>query len=93
MFNNSIYSNPAGWAVRIVGTNRRYITVSAVTALTGCFIILLVSFRITLIWQLLIIPPVFIVTIELPLYCLRALRSVVKGYCNGQARSPSTIRK
>ena len=80
MFKDSVFTNPTGWAVRIVGTKRRYTAFSAFTALAGCFIILLVSFRITEVWKLLlVIPPVFIVTVELPLYCLRSLRSFVVG--------------
>lgn len=79
MFENSIFKNPAGWAGMVAGTRGRYIFTSLVSVVTGLSVFFVMVLSLNNVWIRLITGIcIFAVAIELPLYSLRALRTLLK---------------
>jgi hypothetical protein len=87
MSGSTIYTNPVGWARRVAGTRRRYLLVSAAVAAAGTGLLLMIVFTCTQLWIRLAGGFLTVcVAIEMPLYCLRAIRAFLTEGCSGKGR-------
>lgn len=78
MAGSTIFTNPAGWARRVAGTRKRYLLVSAALAAAGTGLLVVILFSEAQLWVRLTGGFLTVcAAIEMPLYCLRALRALI----------------
>lgn len=78
MFENSIARNPVGWARNLAGTKKRYRIVSLLVGIAGGWIVFIQLSEFQKDWTGVINLIITItVAVELPLYMLRALRTLI----------------
>jgi len=91
LFENNVFTNPQGWAQKIVGATWRYRWMQLFTVIVGFMLgvmIALVSKRTSGVDCTVMLAFVFIAAIALPLCYLRALRYFVL-----ESQSQPTLRK
>jgi hypothetical protein len=85
IFKNNIFTDPQGWAQQAVGTPLRYRLSQTGSVVVGTFALVAIIFvskisemvHLSPSYYLAVGVPVFVITIELPLCCFRALRCYV----------------
>ena len=86
MAGSTIFTNPKGWARRVAGTRRKYLAVSAAVAAAGAGLLALILLTGAPLWLRLTGGFLTVcVVIEMPLYCLRAIRAFLAGDAGGAA--------